>query len=89
MVIVHDDVTIWYALFGLLALDISVIANELIYSLPYFLISFLAWRFVSKYWLLIAGIGWLSMRFMMFITMSFVNYGVFVVPNRVFGFILQ
>ena len=36
---------IWYALFGLLALDISVIANELIYGLPYFMIGF--WRGAS------------------------------------------
>ena len=69
---------IWYALFGLLALDISVIANELIYGLPYFLIGFLAWRFVSKSWLLIAGLGWLSHAFYdVYHDVFFVNPGVF------------
>ena len=65
---------IWYALFGLRALDILVIANELIYGLPYFLIGFLAWRFVSKSWLVIAGLSWLSHAFY---DVFFVNPGFF------------
>ena len=69
---------IWYALFGLLAMDASIIATELFYGLPYLLIGFLAWRFASRSWLLIAGLVWLSHAFYdVYHDVFFVNPGVF------------
>ena len=69
---------IWCALFGLLAMDVSVILQELVYGVPYFFIGFLAWRFVSRSWLLIAGIAWLSHAFYdVYHDVLFVNPGVF------------
>lgn len=70
---------IWYALFGLLAMDVEVIFQELAYGLPYFLLGFMLWRTRTRLGFALVGIAWLTHGFYdLYHDLLFVNPGVFV-----------
>ena len=69
---------IWYLLFGVLAMDLTVVIKELVYGLPYIGIGLLVWRIKSDFTLVIIAVAWLSHGFYDFYhDRFFVNPGVF------------
>ena len=69
---------VYYMLFGVLAMDGTVILTEFLYGLPYILTGLLAWRIRSKAALLVVAIAWLSHGFYDFYhDILFMNPGVF------------
>ena len=69
---------VYYMLFGVLAMDGTVILTEFLYGLPYILTGLLAWRMRSKAALLVVAIAWLSHGFYDFYhDILFINPGVF------------
>ena len=51
---------IYYALFGVLALDGTVVMKELLYGLPYIITGLLVWRMRSKAALVVIALAWFS-----------------------------
>ena len=69
---------VYYMLFGVFAMDGTVILTEFLYGLPYILTGLLAWRIRSKAALLVVAIAWLSHGFYDFYhDILFINPGVF------------
>ena len=69
---------VYYMLFGVLAMDGTIILTEFLYGLPYILTGLLAWRMRSKAALLVVAIAWLSHGFYDFYhDILFLNPGVF------------
>ena len=69
---------VYYMLFGVLAMDGTVILTEFLFGLPYILTGLLAWRMRSKAALLVVAIAWLSHGFYDFYhDILFINPGVF------------
>ena len=69
---------VYYMIFGVLAMDGTVILTEFLYGLPYILTGLLAWRMRSKAALLVVAIAWLSHGFYDFYhDILFINPGVF------------
>ena len=69
---------VYYMIFGVLAMDGTVILTEFFLELPSILTGFLAWRIRSKAALLVVGIAWLSHGFYDFYhDILFINSGVF------------
>ena len=69
---------VYYMLFGVLAMDGTVILTEFLYGLPYILTGLLAWRMRSKGALLVVAIAWLSHGFYDFYhDILFINPDVF------------
>ena len=69
---------LYYMLFGVLALDFSVVLKELLYGLPYILTGLVVWRMRSKWTLIVIASAWLSHGFYDFYhDIFFVNPGVF------------
>lgn len=69
---------VYYMLFGLLVLDVSVILKEFIHGLPYIMTGLLVWRIRSKATLLIIAVAWLSHGLYDFYhDWFFINPGVF------------
>ncbi len=69
---------VYYMLFGMLALDGSVILKELLYGVPYTLTGFLVWRIRSHWTLLVVAAGWFSHGLYDFYhDVFFINPGVF------------
>ena len=69
---------IYYALFGVLALDGTVVIKELLYGLPYIITGLLVWRMRSKAALVVIALAWFSHGLYDFYhDVFFVNPGVF------------
>jgi hypothetical protein len=69
---------IWYMLFGLLAMDGTVILNELLYGLPYIATGLLVWKMKSAPVLILVAVAWISHGFYDYYhDVFFVNPGVF------------
>ena len=69
---------VYYMLFGVLAMDGTVILTEFLYGLPYILTGLLAWRMRSQAALLVVAIAWLSQGFYDFYhDILFINPDVF------------
>lgn len=51
---------VWYAAFGLLAMDIGVMALEILVGLPYIAIGILAWKFQFRFMRYLLGVAWLT-----------------------------
>ncbi|MFK8047051.1 MAG: hypothetical protein AB8B81_01330 [Halioglobus sp.] len=71
---------IWYMLFGLLALDGTVIMQELLYGIPYLATGLFLWKINPEFRLTrpLLGIAWLSHGFYDYYhNWFFVNPGVF------------
>ena len=68
---------VYYMLFGMLAMDGTVILTEFLYGLPYILTGLLAWRMRSKAALLVVAMACLSHGFYDFYhDILFINPGV-------------
>ena len=69
---------VYYMLFGVLAMDGTIILTEFLYGLPFIITGLLAWRMRSKAALLVVAIAWLSHGFYDFYhDILFINPGVF------------
>ncbi|MCH1492684.1 MAG: hypothetical protein L7T24_09000 [Luminiphilus sp.] len=51
---------VWYAAFGLLAMDVGVMALEILVGLPYIVIGILAWKFKFRFVRYLLGVAWLT-----------------------------
>ena len=69
---------VYYMLFGLLAMNGTVILNELLFGLPYIATGLIVWRIKSRLSLYLIAIAWLSHGFYDYYhDLLFVNPGVF------------
>ncbi len=69
---------VYYMLFGMLAMDASVVLKEFLYGLPYIATGLVVWRMRSKLTLVVIGVAWLSHGLYDFYhDLFFVNPGVF------------
>jgi len=69
---------IYYMLFGVLAMDWSIVLKEFLYGLPYFITGLVVWRIQSRYTLVVIALAWISHGFYDFYhDIFFVNSGVF------------
>ncbi|MEM7002745.1 MAG: hypothetical protein AAF529_18290 [Pseudomonadota bacterium] len=69
---------VYYMLFGVLAMDASVVWKEFLYGLPYIATGLVVWRMRSARSLVVIGLAWLSHGLYDFYhDLFFVNPGVF------------
>lgn len=69
---------VYYMLFGVLAMDASVVWKEFLYGLPYIATGLVVWRMRSAWSLVVIGLAWLSHGLYDFYhDLFFVNPGVF------------
>lgn len=69
---------LYYMLFGVLAMDSSVVFKELLFGLPYIATGLLVWRMKTATTAVILGLAWLSHGFYDYYhDFLFVNAGVF------------
>ena len=76
--IILATLPIYYMLFGMLALDGSVVLKELLYGIPYIAIGLLGWRTRSRPTLILIALAWMSHGlYDYYHDFFFVNPGVF------------
>lgn len=69
---------VYYMLFGLLAMDGSVVFKELLYGMPYIATGLLVWRVRSRITVMVVALAWISHGFYDYYhDFIFVNPGVF------------